>query len=38
MELNKRIKKIQSSKDQNLRRAIIEIMLNTVMKYIIVTV
>lgn len=38
MELNKRIKKIQSSKDQNLRNAIIEIMLNTVMKYIIVTV
>lgn len=38
MELNKRIKKIQSSKDQNLRHAIIEIMLNTVMKYIIVTV
>ena len=38
MELNKRIKEIQSSKDQNLRRAIIEIMLNTVMKYIIVTV
>lgn len=38
MELNKRIKKTQSSKDQNLRRAIIEIMLNTVMKYIIVTV
>lgn len=38
MKLNKRIKKIQSSKDQNLRRAIIEIMLNTVMKYIIVTV
>lgn len=38
MELNKRIKNIQSSKDQNLRRAIIEIMLNTVMKYIIVTV
>lgn len=38
MELNKRIKKIQSSKDQNSRRAIIEIMLNTVMKYIIVTV
>lgn len=38
MELNKRIKNIQSSKDQNLQRAIIEIMLNTVMKYIIVTV
>lgn len=38
MELNKRIKNIQSSKDQNLGRAIIEIMLNTVMKYIIVTV
>lgn len=38
MELNKHIKNIQSSKDQNLRRAIIEIMLNTVMKYIIVTV
>ena len=38
MEWNKRIKKIQSSKDQNLQRAIIEIMLNTVMKYIIVTV